>query len=105
MWIPFHAAIVGATAGCWIGYSRNGLSFGWLITYASLLGYRANRAFFGLSDRGILERVVYFVRPDGLAFLAVEGIVLGTLAFVLGVIVRSGTDTLRETVYPFGGDR
>jgi hypothetical protein len=43
VWIPFHAAIVGMIAGCWVGYSRGGAVLAWIVTYTSLLGYRANR--------------------------------------------------------------
>lgn len=96
VFIPFYAAVVGMVAGCWIGYARRGLLFAWLVTYTSLLGYHADHAFFGLSGRAFGDQVAYFVRSDGLAFLAVEGLVLGTLAFVLGSVVRWGFDALRS---------
>jgi len=38
VWIPFHAAIVGMIVGSWVGFSRNGLLFAWVVTYTSLLG-------------------------------------------------------------------
>lgn len=95
VFIPFFAAVVGMLAGCWVGYSRSGLLFAWLVTYTSLLGYHADHAFFGLSGREFGDQLAYFVRSDGLAFLAVEGLVLGTLAFVLGFTVRWGIDSLR----------
>lgn len=96
VFVPFYAAVVGMVAGCWVGYSRNGLLFAWLVTYTSLLGYHADHAFFGLSGREFGDRLAYFVRPDGVTFLAVEGIVLGTLAFALGFAVRRGIDSFRS---------
>lgn len=96
VFLPFHAAIVGMIAGFWIGYSRSGLLFAWVVTYTSLLGYHADHAFFGLSGRGFAEQLTYFVRLDGLVFLAVEGIALGTLAFILGSLVRGGIDLFRS---------
>ena len=98
VFIPFYAAIVGMIAGCWVGYSRSGLLFAWVVTYTSLLGFHADHAFFGLSSRGFAEQLAYFVRLDGLIFLAVEGIVLGTLAFILGFLVRWGIDSFRSNV-------
>ena len=100
VFIPFYAAIVGMIAGCWVGYARNGLLFAWLVTYTSLLGYHADHAFFGLSRRGFTEQFAYFVRLDGLVFLAVEGVVLGTLAFILGTLVRWGINSFQSIVAP-----
>ena len=103
--IPFHAAVAGMIAGCWVGYSRHGVLFAWVATYASLLGYRADHAFLGLSGREFTEQLTYFVRLDGLVFLAVEGIVFGTLAFVLGALVRWGLDSFQNTVTPMRADK
>jgi hypothetical protein len=94
VWLPVDAAIVGVLAGCGAGYYRAGLVVGCGATYASLLGYHANHAFFGLSRRPLVERAAYFVRVDGLVFLAVEAIVLGTLAFAFGWLLRWGVDAL-----------
>lgn len=105
VFIPFHAALVGMIAGCWVGYSRRGVLFAWVVTYTSLLGYHADHAFLGLSGRGFAEQLTYFVRLDGLVFLAVEGIILGTLAFVLGALVRWGLDSFRNTVAPKRADK
>lgn len=100
VWIPFHAAVVGTIAACWIGYSRSGLLFGWLVTVSALLGYHAEHAFFGLSEGGFLERLAYFVRPDALVVLTVEGIVLGTVAFAVGALLRWGIEPVRRHVTP-----
>lgn len=89
VWIPYYAAIVGMIAACWVGYYRDGLVIAMMVTYASLLGYHADHAFIGLSSRSFLERLAYFTRLDGLAFLGVEAVVLGTLAFTMGYLLRS----------------
>lgn len=100
VWIPFHAALVGTVVAFWIGYTRRGLVFAWIVTDGALLGYHANHAFFGLSGRDFTEQLAYFVRADGLVFLGVEAIVLGTVAFVLGCLLRWGIDSFQHTVAP-----
>jgi len=91
VWIPGHAALVGIAAACVAGYARSGLVSAWVVAYASLLGYAADHAFLGLSGRSVPEQVASFLRPDGLAVLAVEGVAIGTLGFVLGHLVRRGS--------------
>lgn len=98
VWIPFHAAIVGMIAGCWVGYSQIGLLFAWVVTYTSLLGYHADHAVSQLS--GFTEQLAYFVRPDGLVYFGVEAVVFGTLAFLLGSLVRWGIDSFRSGATP-----
>lgn len=96
VFIPYYAAVVGMLVAMWVGYRHGGLVFGWLITYTSLLGYHADHAFLGISHRSIEHRIAYFFRPDGLLVLAIEGIVLGTLAFGLGYALRSGLKLARN---------
>lgn len=106
VWMPFHAAVVGIAAACLLGGVRRGLLAAWVGTYAALLGYHADHAFFGLSGRTLGERFAYFVEPDGLAFLAVEAVVLGTIAFLLGRGLRLGFDAVRsDAVVPLTGER
>jgi hypothetical protein len=100
VWIPFHAATVGVIAGFWIGYARRGLLFAWLVTYAALLGYHADHAFFGLSYRGFVDQLGYFLELEGLVVLALEAVVLGTLAFVLGGLLRLGVTSFQRHVTP-----
>ena len=94
VWIPMYAVIVGMIAGCWVGYSQSGLLSAWVVTYTSLLGYHADHAVSQLS--GFTEQFVYFVRPDGLVFLGVEAIVFGTVAFLLGSLMRWGIHLFRS---------
>lgn len=100
VFIPFYAAVVGMLAGAWVGYRRRGLVFGWLVAYTSLLGYRADHAFLGIAHRPIGHRFAYFFQPEGLVVFAVEGIVLGTLAFGLGYSVRAGLKVARTRRVP-----
>ena len=100
VFIPYHAAVVGMLAALWVGYRRDGLVFGWVVTYMSLLGSHADHAFLGISHRSIEHRIAYFLRPDGLVALAVEGIILGTLAFGFGYLLRSGIRIVRRRSGP-----
>lgn len=100
VWVPFYAAVVGMVAACWVGYRREGLVFGWVVTYSSLLGWHAEWALYEISRRPLIERIASFVQPDGLAFLAVEGMVLGTLAFTLGALVRWAVNSFRSDATP-----
>lgn len=98
VFIPFHAAVVGVSSGFWVGYTRRGLLFAWLVTDAALLGFHADHAFFGLSGRGFVEQLAYFLGLEGLAVLALEAVVLGTLAFTAGGLLRLGVDSLQRRV-------
>jgi hypothetical protein len=101
VFIPGQAALVGGVSAATIGYDRGGLAFGWLVAYAPLLGYHADHAFLGLSNRSLVDRLAYFVEPDGLAFLAVVALVVGTAAFAAGFAGRWVVDLLRgEAVVP-----
>ena len=92
VWIPGDAALLGMLAAAWVGYHRLGLAFGWVVTYASFLGYSAERAMFEISARPFADRVAAFVRPDGLVVLGVEALVLGTVAFTVGYLGRRGIE-------------
>lgn len=94
--IPGEAALVGLLAAAAVGAVRGGAAFAWLVTYGALLGYHADHAFMGLSHRSRLEQAAYFVELDGLVVLAVEAVVVGTLAFAVGTVARWGYDTLRS---------
>lgn len=88
VWIPFHGALIGVLAALAVGYLRGGLVFAWLVTYAAELGYHADHAFLGLPRRTFVEQFAYFLRPDGLVFIGVQAVVLGSIAFGVGALVR-----------------
>lgn len=92
VWIPVDAALVGMLASCAVGYDRSGLVVAWATTFSAVLGWHADHALFGLSRRPIGQNLAYFLRPDGLAVLAIQGILLGTIAFGVGVLLRRGVD-------------
>lgn len=95
VWIPGEAALVGIVAACLVGFDRAGLAFAWLVAFATLLGYHADHAFFGLSSRSFREQVAYFLTPEGLLVFGAEGVVLGTIAFAVGAVARRLLATLR----------
>ena len=100
VFIPWDAAVVGVAAVVAVGYRRAGLVLAWLVAYAPLLGYRADHAFLGLPRRTFREQLAYFLRPDGLAFLGVEALVLETVAFIAGAFVNWGFKVLRDRTAP-----
>lgn len=100
VFIPYYAAVVGMLAAAWVGYRRGGLAFGWLVTYTSLLGYHADHAFLGIAHRPLGYRFAYFFRPEGLMVFAVEGVVLGTVAFGLGYTLRSALELVQSRRAP-----
>ncbi len=64
--------------------------------YAALLGYSADHSLLGLSGRSPVERVSALLQLDGLVFLGVEALVLGTLAFLLGVCCERGVAVVHD---------
>lgn len=96
VFLPMDAALVGTIGAVLIGYRQSGLGFGWLAAYAPLLGFSADHYLLGLSSQPIPDRVMAFFEPDSLAFLAVEAVVLGTLAWVVGIAVSYALDAVRE---------
>lgn len=95
--VPGHAALVGVLGAGWVGSRRSGLATAWLVAYAALLGYSADHYFLGLSGRTFPERAAAFLGPDGLAFLGIEALVLGTLGCFGGTVCRRGLAFVRET--------
>lgn len=96
VWIPVDAALVGSIVAILVGYDHSGLIPAWLVTYAPLLGYRADHAFLGLSSRTFPEQFVYFLQLEGLFVLAVEALIIGLFAFLLGAAVRWGITRFRN---------
>ena len=90
-----EAAIVGVLAAAVLAYRRAGLALAWATVYGALLGYNADHYLLGLSGRPLGERVVAFLGPDGLAFVGVEALSLGTLAWVAGAIAIRAVEVIR----------
>jgi hypothetical protein len=91
VFLAAHAALVGMVGAAWVGYHRAGLVVAWVTTYAALLGQSADHYFLGQSpSHSLTDRAAAFLQPDGLVFLGVEALVLGTLAFLFGVLCDRG---------------
>jgi hypothetical protein len=85
-----QAALVGIAAAAVLGYRRAGLAPAWLGVYAALLGHSADHYLLGLSYAAPTARLRAFLQLDGLVFLAVQALVLGTLAWGVGRLVGAG---------------
>lgn len=96
IWIPGDAAVVGMFAAAVVGYARGGILIGWLVAYASLLGYSAQRSIFGYSNATVGEMLGYFLDPEGLLVLGLEGLALGVVAVAVGSACRVGVDSYRQ---------
>lgn len=96
VWLAGGAAVVGVLVAVVLAYRGEGLALAWAVVYAALLGYNADHYLLGLSGRPVAERLVALLEPDGLAFVAVEALVLGTLAWVAGTLVALAVDAVRD---------
>ena len=94
--LPWDATVLGGVAAALIGYRRGGLLSAWLVLFASYLGFRADWAFLGLSGRGLGGEIAFFLDPVGLAVLAVGAVLLGTVAFGVGALLRRLIDLVRR---------
>lgn len=91
-----EAALVGVVAAAFLAYRRAGLAFAWIAVYTALLGYNADHYLLGLSGRSLGERVAAFLEIDGLVFVGIEALVLGTLAWIVGTIAVRVVAVVRD---------
>lgn len=96
VFLAWDAAVVGVVAAAALTYRRAGLAVAWVVVYAALLGYNADHYLLGLSGRSLGERIVAFLGIDGLVFVGVEAIVLGTLGWVVGTVTARIAEAVRE---------
>ena len=94
--IPFYAAVVGMSVGCWAGYSKSGLLIAWLLAYTPMLGFHAESALIGPTGQSLGEQLAYLVRSDILVVLGIQAIVFGTVAFVIGFLLQEGFNVFQE---------
>ena len=90
-----EAAVVGVLAAGVLAYRRTGVALAWATVYGALLGYNADHYLLGLPGRPLGERVAALLGPDGLAFVGVEALVLGTVAWVAGAAAVRAIESLR----------
>ncbi len=95
VWLAGEAAAVGVLVAGVLAYRGNGVAFAWAVVYAALLGNHANHYLLGLSGRSLAERTVAFLGPDGLAVVAIQAVVLGTLAWVVGAVAARIVEAVR----------
>ena len=95
MFLAGEAALVGVLAAAVLAYRGAGLALAWATVYGALLGHGADHYLFGLSGRPLAERVAAFLGPDGLAFVGVEALALGTLAWVAGAVASRAAAEIR----------
>ncbi|WP_049983240.1 hypothetical protein [Halorubrum sp. BV1] len=91
-----HAAVVGVLGAAGLAVRRGGLIAAWATVYAALLGYSANHYLLGLPGRPLAERLVALFGLDGLVYLGVQALALGTLAWVFGTLAARGKEWIRE---------
>ena len=96
--IPFYAAIVGMIAACYVGYSKSGLLFAWLVAYTPMLGFHAEDALLGAREQSIGERFSYLAQLDAFVVLGFEAIIFGTVAFAVGYLLRGGLNLFQENL-------
>lgn len=94
--VPFYAAIVGMIASSWAGYCKSGLLVAWLVAYTPLLGFHTEDAFLGSRGQSVGEQLMHLIQPTALVVLGIEAIIFGTVAFVIGFLLREGFDSVRE---------
>lgn len=104
VFIPGDAAVLGALVAGLVGYASSGLLAAWLVTFASILGYRADHAFLGLSSRPVDARLAYFLQAEGLAVVAVQAVIIGSIAFSIGALARVGVAALYRRWSPTNVD-
>jgi hypothetical protein len=91
-----QAAVVGTLAAAALAYRRDGLAAAWIVVYAALLGSNADHYLLGLSGRPVGERIVAFLGIDGLVFVGIQALVLGTLAWVAGSVLARAVAVVRD---------
>ena len=102
VFVPGEAAVLGVGVALLLSALGAGVGAAWLTVYGALLGYSADHYLLGLSYRPWAGRIEAFLGPDGLAFLGIEALVLGTLAWVGGRLagrLLSGLQGRRTNAY------
>jgi hypothetical protein len=92
------AAVVGVLAAAVLAYRRAGLALAWATAYGALLGYNADHYLLGLSGRSLGGRVAAFLGPDGLVFVGVQALALGTLAWIAGAAADRAVEAFRARI-------
>ncbi|MYL15733.1 hypothetical protein GLW36_03605 [Halorubrum terrestre] len=96
VFLAVDAATLGVLAAAVLAYRRAGIALAWATVYGALLGSNADHYLLGLPGRHLGERVAALVEVDGLVFVGVEALALGTVAWIAGAVARRAVDELRD---------
>ena len=96
VFLAVDAAALGVLAAAVLAYRGAGIALGWAAVYGALLGSSADHYLLGLPERPFGERVAALVELDGLVFVGVEALVLGTVAWVAGAVAARVVDEVRD---------
>ncbi|MDV7350440.1 hypothetical protein R3751_11735 [Halorubrum distributum] len=96
VFLAVDAAALGVLAAAVLAYRRAGVALAWAAVYGALLGSNADHYLLGLPGRPLGERVAALVEVDGLVFVGVEALALGTVAWIAGAVARRAVGELRD---------
>ncbi|MYL69149.1 hypothetical protein [Halorubrum distributum] len=96
VFLAADAAALGVLAAAVLAYRRAGIALAWGTVYGALLGSNADHYLLGLPGRHLGERVAALVEVDGLVFVGVEALALGTVAWIAGAVARRAVDEFRD---------
>ena len=96
VFLAFDAAALGVLVTAGLAYRGAGMALAWASVYGALLGSNADHYLLGLPGRPLGERVGALLELDGLVFVGVEALALGTIAWVVGAVARRAVDELRD---------
>jgi hypothetical protein len=96
VFLAVDAAALGVLAAAVLAYRRTGIALAWASVYGALLGSNADHYLLGLPGRPLGERVAALVGLDGLVFVGVEALALGTAAWVAGAAASRAVDEVRD---------
>lgn len=82
-----HPTFLGMFLAFFFGTERQALVFGWLAGFAPLLSYRVVHPLLGPSNQPVAAHVAAFLQPETLGLLAGEAVLVGSVAWGIGVVV------------------
>ncbi|MFW5934243.1 MAG: hypothetical protein ACOCQL_00155 [Halolamina sp.] len=95
--LPFDATVVGVVAAGLIGYGRGALLPAWLSVLAAYLGFHAEWGLLSLSGHSLPGKLAFLFDPVSLAVFAGASVLLGSVAFGTGFLLRVGVDRVGES--------
>ncbi|NHX37788.1 MULTISPECIES: hypothetical protein [Halolamina] len=93
--LPFDATVVGVVAAGLIGYGRGALLPAWVSVFAAYLGFHAEWGLLSLSGHSLPGKLAFLFDPVSLGVFALASILVGSVAFGAGFLLRLGLDRVR----------